>query len=119
MESLPKTIFCDIDGTLVKHLNPFKLSKKETKLELIDGSIEKLLEWEKKGYRIILTTGRKKSLKKITKKQLSEVGIFYDKLIMGIGGGERILINDNKSDGTITAHCFSQDRNKGIKTINI
>jgi len=119
MESLPKTIFCDIDGTLVKHLNPFELSKQETKLELLEGSIQKLLEWEKKGYKIILTTGRKKSLQKITEKQLSEIGIFYDELIMGIGGGERILINDNKIDGSITARCFTQDRNKGIKTINI
>jgi histidinol phosphatase-like enzyme len=119
MESLPKTIFCDIDGTLVRHLNPSELSKKNTQLELLDGTIEKLLEWEKKGYKIILTTGRKKSLRSVTEKQLSEIGIFYDELLMEIGGGERILINDNKKDGTITARCFNLERNKGIKAISL
>jgi len=119
MNLLPKTIFCDIDGTLVKHLNPFELCQKDIKLNVLDGTIEKLLEWEKKGYKIILTTGRKKSLQSITEKQLLEIGIFYDELLMGIGGGERILINDNKIDGTQTARCFNLKRNEGIKKVNI
>ena len=29
-----------------------------------------------------------------TERHLSELGIFYDQLIMGVGGGQRILIND-------------------------
>lgn len=114
-----KTIFCDIDGTLVEHFNPHELSKSSTKLIILDGTIEKLIEWEKNGYKIILTTGRKKSLKKVTKKQLKKLGIFYDDLIMGIGSGERILINDKKLDGTVTVRCFSPDRNEGIKNIDI
>jgi hypothetical protein len=35
-------------------------------MELLEGTIEKLLEWDKKGYNIILTTGRKESLSSIT-----------------------------------------------------
>ena len=78
MDTRPKTIFCDIDGTLVKHASPSIVAKPNYKMELLDGTLEKLLEWDKKGYYIILTTGRKESLRDITKKQLSEVGIFYD-----------------------------------------
>lgn len=118
IESKP-TIFCDIDGTLVKHAPLYESSKENHKMELLEGTIEKLAEWEMKGYRIILTTGRKESARKVTEKQLSEVGIFYDQLIMGIGGGIRYLINDRKSDGTGAAHAISVDRNKGIKHLSI
>jgi hypothetical protein len=38
---------------------------------------------------------------------------------MGIGGGERIVINDNKPDGRQTAFAINLERNKGIKDINI
>lgn len=113
------TIFCDIDGTLVKHAPVTKTVDENYKLELLDGTIEKLAEWELKGYRIILTTGRKESLRYATEKQLRQAGIFYDMLIMGIGGGARYLINDKKSDGTIACFAFSPDRNEGIKSIEI
>lgn len=119
MDSRPKTIFCDIDGTLVEHTPPSVASKPTHKMTLLEGTINKLLEWDKKGYYIILTTGRKESLRKLTEKQLSEVGIFYDQLIMGIGGGSRYLINDNKPEGTESAFHFCLERNKGIKDIEI
>jgi hydroxymethylpyrimidine pyrophosphatase-like HAD family hydrolase len=119
MDVRPKTIFCDIDGTLVKHAAPSVAASSSHKMEILEGTIEKLLEWDKKGYYIILTTGRKESLRKITKKQLSEAGIFYDQLIMGIGGGIRYLINDKKPEGTEAAFSICLDRNIGIKDLNI
>ena len=119
MDTRPKTIFCDIDGTLVKHAAPHISSKDDHKMELLEGTVETLLEWDKKGYNIILTTGRKESLRKITEYQLSKVGIFYDQLIMGIGGGIRILINDCKDNGDQYAFAVNVERNKGIKDIQI
>jgi len=119
MDYRPKTIFCDIDGTLVKHELPFKNATPKKKLELLSGTIEKFSEWDAKGYCIILVTGRKESLRKNTERQLSEAGIIYDKLIMGIGGGSRYLINDCKPDGTKTAFAFSIKRNEGIDKIEI
>jgi hypothetical protein len=62
---------------------------------------------------------RKESMRKVTEKQLSKAGIFYDLLIMGIGGGPRYLINDKKPDGEIACFSFSPDRNAGIKDIEI
>ena len=43
MEKRPKTIFCDIDGTLVNHNKPTEQCN--NKLELLDGTLEKILEW--------------------------------------------------------------------------
>ncbi len=119
MDIRPKTIFCDIDGTLVKHDPPSRTSKPDYKMTLLEGTTETLLEWDKAGFNIILTTGRKESLRKVTEKQLSEVGIFYDQLVMGIGGGPRILINDCKDNGDQYASAINLTRNSGIKDIEL
>jgi histidinol phosphatase-like enzyme len=113
------TIFCDIDGTLVKH-EPLSISCKENhQMTLLPGTIEKLTDWDRKGYRLILVTGRKECMRKATERQLSQAGIFYDQLIMNIGGGARYLVNDRKSDGEEACFSFSLDRNAGIKDIDI
>jgi hypothetical protein len=88
-------------------------------MEVLDGTIEKLLEWNKKGYTIILTTGRRESNRDITIKQLQEAGIFYDQLIMGVGRGPRVVVNDIKPDGMLTAYSINLVRNFGLKDIDI
>jgi hypothetical protein len=59
-------------------------------------------------------------MRKETEKQLSEVGIIYDQLIMGIKGGKRYLINDKKSySNDDYAIAINLERNKGIKNLKI
>ena len=118
MNIRPKTLFVDIDGTLIKSHGDLS-SQMLLEPELLDGTLETLNPWEQKGYRIILTTGRKESLRDITVKQLAELGIFYDLLIMGFGGGDRILINDRKPDSEVdTCFAINLKRNVGIKDLN-
>ena len=119
MDTRPKTIICDIDGTLVIHTPPAVATLPSHKMTLLDDTISKISEWERKGYNIILLTGRKESMRKVTEKQLRKIGIFYDQLIMGVGGGARYLINDLKPDGKETAFAINLERNTGIKNINI
>ena len=119
MDLRPKTIICDIDGTLVAHGSPSKVATISHKMALLPGTLAKLEEWEVKGYKIILLTGRKESMRKVTETQLREVGIFYDQLIMGVGGGVRYLVNDYKPDGTEAAFAINVERNKGIENLNI
>ena len=113
----PYTIICDIDGTLIKHREDITTQTTDEPI-LLENTLNKLKEWEAKGYFIILITGRKESQRKATKKQLLKAGIFYDQLIMGVGGGARVLINDKKPDGTLTAFCHNLNRNEGIGKIN-
>lgn len=115
MDKRPCTIFIDIDGTILKHhRNLWDIGLFEP--ELLDGVKETFNSWESKGYKIILTTGRKESLRKKTESDLNKLGIFYDQLIMGIGGGIRYLINDFKEGSNLpTCHAITVDRNKGIK----
>ena len=109
------TIFCDLDGTLVKHNEPAEIQSPDLVLEVLPGVLEKFREWDGKGYRIIITTGRKESARESTIKQLQRAGITYDQLIMGFGGGDSILINDRKPNSDRdTAYAINLERNKGL-----
>jgi ribonucleotide monophosphatase NagD (HAD superfamily) len=112
-----KTIICDIDGCIVEHYND-TLSK-QMDANILRGSLEKVNEWDKNGYNIILITGRRESQRQITEQLLRDHGVFYDQLIMGVGGGDRILINDRKPDGRKTAFAFNLNRNEGIRNVEI
>ena len=41
-----------------------------------------------------LTTTRPESFRDVTEKQLKDAGIPYDKLVLGIWHGQRVVIND-------------------------
>ena len=90
----PKTIFCDIDGTLWEHVGLVCDQVLTSDYKILPNTTEAINLWDRLGYKIILTTGRKESLRKKTELELEKIGIVYDQLIMGIGGGVRILIND-------------------------
>ena len=119
----PKTIFCDIDGTLCQYPYSSEMGNyefSETNMKPLSGTIKKLWEWDKAGHMIILTTGRKEGMRKSTEKQLRRAGIIYDKLIMGIGGGTRVLINDLKPDRPgETAIAINLKRDTGVKDVKI
>lgn len=89
----PHTIFCDIDGTIIKHAHRFSHVGKDPAKDLA-GVIDKFNEWDSKGHKIILTTARKESARYITEKQLTELGFCWDVLLMGVTSGRRIVIND-------------------------
>lgn len=122
--SKPKTIFCDLDGTLTEHPrsgnNDITRYDLEQNMKVLPGTKEKLWEWDSKGYRIIITTGRKEGMRKSTVEQLRKAGIIYDQLVMGIGGGDRILINDRKPDGgRDTASVINIDRDIGVADLDL
>lgn len=115
----PKTVFCDIDGCLIRHKGDITMQYKYD-AEVLPGTLRKIREWDKKGYCIILTTGRKESVRKDTERQLADAGIIYDQLVMGIGGGIRVLINDRKPDSEEdTAIAINLTRNKGFDKVDV
>jgi hypothetical protein len=115
----PKTLIIDIDGTLLHH-HGTGIEQAIISPTLLPGVIEKFDEWDRKGYNLILMTGRRESERKSTDKQLRDVGIVYDQLIMGVGGGDRVLINDTKENSQEpTAFGFTVKRNEGIGGLDI
>lgn len=112
----PLTIFLDIDGCILRHIgNPDGHAISLPQVKLLSGTKEKLRSWIMKDYKIILVTGRKECTRQETESQLRLFGITWDQLIMGIGGGCRVLINDYKPDSTEkSAVAYTIPRNKGL-----
>jgi len=117
----PKTIFCDLDGTLTKHPKDVGLIQDPNyELEVLPGVKEFLYTIDVNRYHLVITTGRKESARESTIKQLQRAGILYDQLIMGFGGGDRILINDRKVGRTEdTAFAINITRNEGVKDVKL
>ena len=119
----PKTIFCDLDGTLVKHPGSGyirAIQDPNYELKVLPGVNEFLYHIDVNSYHLVITTGRKESARESTVKQLQRAGILYDQLIMGFGGGDRILINDRKNDrAEDTAFAINLARNEGVENVKI
>ncbi len=88
-----KTIFSDIDGTLIEQVRFEDLNPNV--VNVLPGVAEKMNEWYEAGHYIVLTTARPENLREVTKQQMENAGIRYHQLVMGIGREERILINNN------------------------
>jgi NDP-sugar pyrophosphorylase family protein len=113
----PKSIFIDIDGTLLKHMHTIS-DVYSTEAIVLPGVIEKLNEWDSQGYKVILTTARKESTRQLTEDQLRKFGIAWDFLIMGVGG-RRYIINDKLSEkGKDRAVGINVITNEGFKTVD-
>ena len=109
------TIFLDIDGVLFYNNGSFEDSIAGIN-SVINGAKEKMHEWRRLGYKIILTTARPEGSREITMKQLEEAGLnLWNVLLMEIPS-PRILIND-KHDGKNMAYAYNIDRNVGIGII--
>ena len=123
MSNKPKTIFCDIDGTLCHYPYSVEMGNYDFDnkvMKPLPGTLKKLWEWDKAGHIIILTTGRKEGMRRSTVRQLRKAGVIYDRLIMGIGGGPRVLINDLKPDREgDTAIAINLKRDIGVKDVEI
>ena len=117
----PKTIFCDLDGTLTKHpTDVAKIQNPDYELEVLPGVKEFLYKIDVDRYHLVITTGRKESAREATIKQLQRAGILYDQLIMGFGGGDRILINDRKlNSDRDTAFVINLERNNGLEDVEL
>jgi len=104
---LGKTWIFDLDGTLVKH-NGYKTDGKDTWLY---GAKEFLLAIPE-GDKIIFLTSRTENEKKLTEDFLLENGIRYDNIIYNAPYGERILVNDKKPSGLVTAIAVNTERDR-------
>ena len=108
LSNLSHTWLIDLDGTILKH-NGYKA----------DGDI--LLSGAKDFFnsipstdKVILLTSRETKYKDITEKFLKDSGINYNEIIYDLPFGERILINDRKNSGLLTAYAINKTRDEGL-----
>lgn len=89
----PKTIFLDLDGTMLRHAHHFP-SYEESKPELLPGVLDKVNEWIVAGHKIVITTARREVNRAIVESQLRELGLHWDYMVMDVSKGERFIVND-------------------------
>ncbi len=115
----PKTIFTDIDGTLVHQV---KFEELDPFLSVaLPGVVEKMTQWFKEGHHIVLTTARPEELRDDTIQEMDLLGIPFHQLVMGIGRAERILINNNseRNPNEVRAKGIAVPKNGGFENVNI
>ena len=110
-ESLNKTWFIDIDGTIVKHLYNKDIDSAINSLgedsHTLETPIEKSVSFLKH--------------KDHTERMLRHFGVRYDRIMFDLRAGPRYLINDIKPVGTAgntdpinTAYSLNVERDEGI-----
>lgn len=113
------TLLIDLDGCIAQNKNRDIFEQLEIDLVLLPGVKEKFKLWDRMGCRIYIFTGRPEGSRARTEEQLRKLQLPYQQLVMGAGGGPRVLINDSKPDGRRTAFAYSIDPNIGFKDIEI
>jgi len=68
---------------------------------------------------IILLTSRDETQAEITRAALQRFGLRHDKIIFDLPFGERVLINDSKPSGLVTAHGINLSRDLGMIDLEI
>lgn len=110
VSSLNKCWIFDLDGTIVKH-NGYLIEGEDSFLEGAKEFLKSIPESDT----IIILTSRKSDYCDITEKFLKEEGIRFNHIIYGMPFGERILINDDKPSGLITAFAINTQRDIFMK----
>lgn len=108
LSNLRKTWIFDLDGTIVVH-NGYKRDGEK----ILPGVLD-LFQKIKDDF-IIIITARDASERESTVQFLQKNGLRHDQIIFGVPVGERILLNDEKPGGLITAHAVSLKRDIGLE----
>ena len=106
LSTLSKTWIFDLDGTLLKH-NGYKIDGKDTLLPGAKEYLDALPEED----RILILTSRTEEYREDTLRFLKENSIRYDEILFNIPYGERIVVNDKKPSGLLTAVAMNLERN--------
>lgn len=106
-----KTWFIDLDGTILR----YNLLKSAVCKDKLLPGVKELWELIPKKDYIILITARPNYLKKHTIRFLEKHKIRFDDILFNLPNGERIIINDDKPNGTKMTYAWCVERNRGFK----
>ncbi|HEY1778781.1 MAG TPA: hypothetical protein VGG41_21670 [Solirubrobacteraceae bacterium] len=107
LSPLGHTWLLDLDGTLVKH-NGHLADGRDT---LLAGADE-LLAQIPPGDLVVIITSRTEEHREVTLRFLADHGIRYDHIIFNAPFGERIVLNDAKPSGLVTAVALNGARDQ-------
>jgi hypothetical protein len=105
-----KTWFIDFDGTLV-----FQKSHYSAEDHILPGVVEFFQTKIKKNDYVVITTAREEAQHKARIKNfLEKNNLRFDFILCGLPSGPRVVMNDTKPDGTVTAVAIPLKRDAGL-----
>lgn len=107
-KNLNHTWFIDLDGTILRHNGHLRGQE-----ELLPG-VQEFWSEIPDGDAIVIVTGRAEQYQQSTLDFLRSQGLRFDYAIFGLPLGERIVVNDPKPEGLVTAIAWSVIRDKGF-----
>ena len=113
------TFFVDIDGTLVQYRKFSELST--SVLTPIQEVIDIINKYYDEGAVIVITTARPSSYELFTKQELEKIGVKYHQLVMDLGRGTRVILNDKdpENEQIPRAIGINLNRNQGWEGLDI
>ena len=106
------TFFVDIDGTLVKYRKFAELEN--STLEPLQDVIDTINDYYEKGAHIVITSARPDSYELFTKQELETIGVKYHQIILGLGRGTRVVINDNDPQNPEISRSLGVNLNRNM-----
>jgi hydroxymethylpyrimidine pyrophosphatase-like HAD family hydrolase len=106
------TFFVDIDGTLVQYRKFNELST--SILTPIQEVIDTINEYYDNGSHIVITTARPEEYETFTKDELEKIGVKYHQIIMGIGRGTRVVLNDKDPENPDIPRALGINLNRDL-----
>ncbi len=114
-----ETVICDVDGVLLVHKNCSNDVKDDNKI--IGSAANKIRQWRKDKKLVVLATARPERTRSAFIALLDELGIEYDRLVMGLNPGPRYLINDIKPSNPMVRQSLAINltRDCGIDDLDL
>jgi hypothetical protein len=113
LSETPHTWFIDLDGTILRH---------RVRVDGFLTGTNELLPGAKEFWKsipdedcIVIATARWEEDKQDIIDFFKSEGLRYDHILVGLKKGERIVINDKKTDGSNTAFGWNVERNAGFE----
>jgi len=113
VSSLAHTWLIDLDGTLTIHNAHLGVG------DAVLPGVKKFWADIPAQDMIIILSARGSQYLKEAERFLEANALRYDRLIMDLPTGERILINDKKPNGLLTAMALNVVRNEGLGDVDI
>jgi len=109
LSNLGHTWILDLDGTILKH-NGYLIDGFDTMLDGADEFLQSIPDEDM----VVFVTSRSREYRSETESFLRKRNIRYDAIVFSAPYGERILVNDLKPSGLVTAYAINLKRDDRV-----
>jgi len=116
VQEICKTYFVDIDGVICRNHGKYGKVNWYNSTEILEENLNTIIELQKKGAQIVITTSRPEEFREALEKTLHQRGLYPHSIIMGLNHSARVLVNDFAPTNPFpSARAITLPRNSNLK----